>query len=147
MAKPRPTHLVVFVSLLATVGIFITVSNVNRSNYYRGHSSGGGATVVSVEDLDNLRVLDRNDLAELCNCRANETAKDAEKEKKAIEYRSGMPEHFKFKDAHYTFTEAAKYEGPVVKGWPPQKSRNMNLYIKPQKNTILTGKLDLYLYF
>ena len=140
--KARPSFFLTFVLLLAFILFAIAIYN-----------NGSGSEIASFKadhdltDSSNLRLIDKDELASLC-CNCDDGKKkinDNKREKKVVEYRSTMPEHHSYKDAHYTFTEASKYEGPVVKGWPPQKSRNMNLYIKPQKNTILTGEALLQL--
>lgn len=54
---------------------------------------------------------------------------------------------FKFADEYengeipfnYSFSNPKSYFGPVVKGWPPSRSRDANIYIRPYENTILTG--------
>ena len=36
-----------------------------------------------------------------------------------------------------TFEDPKTYQGPILEGWPPNKSRNMKTYIKPGQNSIL----------
>jgi hypothetical protein len=37
------------------------------------------------------------------------------------------------------FDNPSTYEGPIVDGWPPEMDRNINLYIRPEEDTLLTG--------
>ena len=34
-----------------------------------------------------------------------------------------------------TYTQASKYKGPIVEGWPPERNRSMDLYIHPEEDT------------
>ena len=43
---------------------------------------------------------------------------------------------------NYTFTDPSAYVGPVLRGWTPEKSRDTNVYIRPNENTILTGESE-----
>ena len=122
--KPRLFYFLA-VSLIMMVGLF--------GLYQKLKDSGEN---VKKDVSKNLVVLNKNDLAEMINCKDDKI----KKAKKAIEYRSAIPESFDFKSVNYTFMDPAKYSGPVVRGWPPGKSRDMSMYVKPESNTILTGK-------
>ena len=37
----------------------------------------------------------------------------------------------------YSFSDPNEYQGPVVKGWPPTKSRDMRLYIRTEDEMII----------
>lgn len=36
-----------------------------------------------------------------------------------------------------TFSNPESYSGPVVQGWEPERARNISLYLKPNKSTVL----------
>lgn len=42
--------------------------------------------------------------------------------------------------AGFIFDDPATYVGPILKGWPPNRDRNVSKLIRPGQNTILTGK-------
>ena len=50
----------------------------------------------------------------------------------AEEYRLNL------KPFSYSHSDPKTYKGPIVKGWPPSKSRDMKAYIAPDKDTVLT---------
>ncbi len=47
------------------------------------------------------------------------------------------PELKSLEEIGYNFTDPATYRGPQVKGWPPSRSREVALYIKPFEDTVL----------
>ena len=48
-------------------------------------------------------------------------------------------ENFKLDFSKYplTYMKASDYKGPVVEGWPPERNRSMERYIRPNEDTFL----------
>ena len=48
-------------------------------------------------------------------------------------------ENFKLDFSKYplTYMKASEYKGPVVEGWPPERNRSMERYIRPNDDTFL----------
>ena len=55
----------------------------------------------------------------------------------AEEFRIGL------RDFNYSFTDPKAYKGPVVRGWEPDKSRDVRRYIRPNEDTVLSGQCDI----
>ena len=43
----------------------------------------------------------------------------------------------------YSFSDPDSYRGPIVNGWPPERSRDVKKYIRPNENTVVSGKGSL----
>ena len=47
------------------------------------------------------------------------------------------------KDQLITFSDPTQYQGPIVKGWGPNVSREVSLYVRPTENTVLLEPKNL----